>query len=112
MSARFVVVAALLIASTPIPAGPRSAEGVSETPSDFKVAMFGDSTLSEDAAAVFRLVRDEGTRMVLHLGDFDYENDPAAWEAMIDRHLGPDFPFFAVGGNHDLPEWNASQARL
>jgi predicted phosphodiesterase len=95
-----------------MPAEPGSTEAASVTPSDFKVAMFGDSTLSEDAAAVFRLVRDEGTQMVLHLGDFDYENDPAAWEAMIDRHLGPDFPFFAVGGNHDLPEWNAYQARL
>jgi len=38
---------------------------------------------------------------VVHQGDFDYADDPAAWEDMIDSILGPDFPYFASVGNHD-----------
>jgi hypothetical protein len=65
------------------------------------IAFFGDQGLGADAEAVLELVRDEGADAVVHAGDFDYENDAAAWEAQIDAILGPDFPYFASAGNHD-----------
>jgi hypothetical protein len=65
------------------------------------IAFFGDQGLGPDAEDVLALVRDEGADAVVHTGDFDYENDPAAWEAQIDALLGPDFPYFASAGNHD-----------
>jgi len=43
--------------------------------------------------------------MVLHAGDFDYADDPALWEAFINTTLGPTFPYFAAGGNHDMAAW-------
>src|SRR3990172_10629401 len=50
-------------------------------PPEFTIAFFGDQGLGGDAEAVLRLIRDEGADAVLHLGDFDYHDDPAAWDA-------------------------------
>src|SRR3972149_3551716 len=68
---------------------------------DVTIAFFGDQGLGGDAEAVLRLVRDEGADAVIHMGDFDYQDDPAAWDAQIDAFLGPEFPYFASVGNHD-----------
>ncbi|HSG80615.1 MAG TPA: metallophosphoesterase [Gemmatimonadota bacterium] len=57
--------------------------------------------------AVLQLIVDEGADAVLHQGDFDYLDDPAAWEQQIDDVLGPDFPYFVSVGNHDVPMWDA-----
>ena len=82
------------------------------TPPDFTVAFLADQSLSEGAKAVLQLVRDEGADMVLHQGDFDYEHDPAAWDQQINDTLGPDFPYFASVGNHDVPQWTGYQQKL
>jgi len=87
------LIAAFLAAAAPTVA--------QETPVDFKVAFIGDQGLGSDAEAVLTLIRSEGADAVIHQGDFDYQDDPAAWEAMIDGILGPDFPYFASVGNHD-----------
>ena len=70
-------------------------------PGNFKIAFFGDQGLGPDSVAVLDLVLQEGAEAVVHTGDFDYANDPAAWEAQIDATLGADFPYFASAGNHD-----------
>jgi hypothetical protein len=52
---------------------------------------------------------------VVHSGDFDYADDPAAWDAQIDAVLGAHFPYFASAGNHDDSAWkgpNGYQAKL
>jgi hypothetical protein len=72
-----------------------------ETPADFTIAFIGDQGLGSDARAVLELIRAEGTDAVLHQGDFDYGDDPAAWDAQINATLGADFPYFASVGNHD-----------
>jgi hypothetical protein len=51
------------------------------------------------------LIKNEGAEAVLHIGDFDYERDPAAWDARINSVLGPDFPYFACVGNHDRKDF-------
>jgi len=72
-----------------------------EPPPELKIAFIGDQGLGGDAVEVLRLIRDEGAEAVLHQGDFDYDDDPAAWDAQIDDVLGADFPYFASVGNHD-----------
>ena len=70
-------------------------------PVDFKIAFIGDQGLGPNAQAVLTLIRDEGASAVLHSGDFDYTDSPAAWDDQINGVLGANFPYFASAGNHD-----------
>jgi len=81
-------------------------------PPNFTVAFIGDQGSSSDALAVLSLIKSEGADMVLHQGDFDYLNNPNAWDQRINDVLGPDFPYFASIGNHDVPAWNGYQVKL
>ncbi len=72
-----------------------------KTPDNYMVAFIGDQGPKADALAVLELIKNEGADVVVHLGDFDYEHNPAAWEARINAVLGADFPYFACVGNHD-----------
>jgi hypothetical protein len=98
MSKLFLLVPLLFSFASALPHAARAAGPV--TP-DVTIAFFGDQGLGGDAEAVLELIRDEGADAVIHMGDFDYEDDPAAWEAQIDAFLGADFPYFASAGNHD-----------
>jgi hypothetical protein len=84
------------------------ARAVEIPPPDFTIAFIGDQGLGPDAEAVLQLIADEGADAVLHSGDFDYADDPAAWDDQIDRVLGPDFPYFASVGNHDTADFYTS----
>lgn len=79
---------------------------------NLKVAFFGDQGLNANSRAVLQLVEDEGAHMVLQLGDFDYADNPAAWDQQTTDILGADFPYFAVIGNHDLTQWTGYQQKL
>ncbi len=81
-------------------------------PPNFKVAFIGDQGLGRDSKAVLEMIRDEGTDMVLHSGDFDYYDDPDRWDQQINETLGDDFPYFASIGNHDVPAWEGYQRKL
>ncbi len=87
-------------------------EGQPQAPRNLKVAFIADQGTSSDARAVLQLIRDEGADMVLHQGDFDYLDDPDLWDGMINDFLGPDFPYFASVGNHDLDSWPGYQQKL
>ncbi len=75
-----------------------AAQGV---PEEVTIAFIGDQGLGANARAVLELIRNEGADAVLHSGDFDYADDPPAWDAMISGILGEDMPYFASAGNHD-----------
>ncbi len=82
-----------------------------EETADVTIAFIGDQgwePAGERNAprAVLQLIKDEGADAVMHQGDFDYLDDPAAWEAQIDDVLGPDFPYFVSVGNHDVDRWS------
>ncbi len=84
-------------------------------PPNFTVAFIGDQGSGSDARAVLELIRNEGADMVMHQGDFDYDDDPNAWDQLITDVLGSDFPYFASIGNHDDDAWsgpNGYQAKL
>lgn len=74
-------------------------------PPDFRIAFIGDQNNGVAALQVLELIHSEGTNAVVHLGDFDYSDDPSGWDEMITGALGSDFPYFALAGNHDDDEW-------
>jgi len=84
-----------------VPSGGGGGGGGVNTAANFKVAFIGDQGDGSAALAVLRLIRDEGTDMVLHQGDFDYGDNPTQWDNNITSVLGADFPYFASVGNHD-----------
>ena len=90
-----------------------SVQEVGVTPPGFKVAFIGDQGLgSSDSIPVLELILNEGADMVLHQGDFDYNDDPDAWDNQINGVLGPDYPYFASIGNHDTSAWPGYQQKL
>ena len=82
------------------------------TPPNFKVAFIGDQDYQASSVAVLALIQSEGADMVLHQGDFDYNDDPEAWDAQINATLGHDFPYFASIGNHDVIAWDGYKQKL
>ena len=83
-----------------------------QTDSDFRVAFIGDQGNEMQSIAVLNLIKNEGAQMVLHQGDFDYEDNPDAWDKMISDVLGSNFPYFASIGHHDELKWNGYQEKL
>jgi hypothetical protein len=88
--------------------GPAAQTESSATPVDFRIAFIGDQGNGADAGAVLELIAAELTDVVVHSGDFDYDDDPAGWDASITNILGEDFPYFASVGNHDEREFYGS----
>src|SRR5436190_15654003 len=80
--------------------------GSTSTDPNLKVAIIGDQGNGSNAQAVLRLIREEKADMVLHVGDFDYRDDPARWDADIMAILGANFPYFGLVGNHDVDRWS------
>lgn len=70
------------------------------------VAFLGDQGNAGGADSVLNLVKSENAAAVVHNGDFDYENNPTAWNTRIDSILGSNYPYFAVVGNHDAANWD------
>ena len=61
-------------------------------PVNFTIAFIGDQGLGPDSQAVLGLIRAEGADAVLHSGDFDYQDSPAAWDARSPPSWGRTFP--------------------
>jgi hypothetical protein len=76
-------------------------------PPNLKIAFMGDQGLGPNAVAVLNLIKAEGAQAVMHSGDLEYTDNPAAWEAQVNGVLGPDFPYFVSVGNHDELKWAA-----
>lgn len=74
------------------------------------VAFLGDQGLGDDSRGVLQLVKQVGAELVVHAGDLDYHDDPAAWYQQITETLGRDFPYLIVIGNHDKEAWAGYQA--
>jgi len=83
-------------------------ELAAQTPVNFKIAFIGDQGAGSRARSVLNLIKAEGAQLVMHQGDFDYNDDPAAWDAQIDNILGSNFPYFASIGNHDEDRWSGA----
>ncbi|MEK6283993.1 MAG: IPT/TIG domain-containing protein, partial [Acidobacteriota bacterium] len=75
-------------------------------PANFKIAFIGDQGQGPNAIAVLNLIKAEDAQAVMHSGDLDYLDNPAAWDAQINSVLGADFPYFVSIGNHDELAWS------
>lgn len=110
-----VTLLALVVAHAGQMGSVQAAEPTETTP-NLKVAFLGDLGLSGNAQAVLQLVQAEGADMVLHQGDFGYnETDsltPANWDDQITTILGVNFPYFGSVGNHDVGQWADYQQLL
>lgn len=84
-------------------------DNIQEMPINFKVAFIGDQSYNDNSKAVLRLIKDEGTDMVIHSGDIVYESSAEEWEKQINEILGRNFPYFASIGNHDICSWSELQ---
>ncbi len=71
------------------------------TVENLRVAFIGDQTTGQAARDVLDLVKAEGAEFLIIAGDFDYNDDPTAWDDHNVGRLGADYPVFAVAGNHD-----------
>lgn len=96
-----VVVLLFVVSSTG-----RSTTVADATPANLKIAFIGDQGLGDDAIAVLNLIKAERAQAVVHVGDFDYNDNPASWDAQINDVLGVNFPYFATMGNHDEAAWD------
>lgn len=97
--------AALLLALSPPQLPLRDSLPADTVEPPVTLAFLGDQGLGPLSESVIKLIKAEAADMVVHLGDFEYTNNPAAWEDQYDRILGPSFPLIAVAGNHDLYAW-------
>ncbi|KYF51494.1 hypothetical protein BE08_22510 [Sorangium cellulosum] len=84
--------------------GPQSSGGSSTDPG-LLVAFIGDQGNGSNADAVLDLIKNEGADATIHNGDFDYADNPSAWENRINSILGANYPYFAIIGNHDAAAW-------
>ncbi len=73
-----------------------------------KIAFLGDSGIDQDFQNVLNLIKDEQVDAVVHLGDFDYTQNPNAFDAKITSVLGESFPYLVLPGNHDNPNWSST----
>ena len=87
-------------------------EKLIHTDVDLRVAFIADQGNTVQSIAVLNLIKNEGAQMVLHQGDFDYNDDPDAWDRMISNVLGDNFPYFASIGHHDVKAWDGYQEKL
>lgn len=101
-----------LVLALPLAGASAQQPGENEPEPDLKVAFIADQGRGRGARAVLELIKAEGARMVLHQGDFDYRDDPDAFDGLITEVLGADFPYFASPGNHDVDAWPGYRAKL
>lgn len=75
---------------------------------DVLIAFIGDQGNGSNADAVLNLIKNEGAEATVHNGDFDYANNPTAFENRVSAILGSNYPYYAVIGNHDAAAWGGS----
>lgn len=78
------------------------------TDPNFKVAILGDTGATSNFQSVIDLIKNEGAQLVLHQGDFAYDNGISNWTGMInDIQNGiPTIPYLGSEGNHDSANWS------
>ncbi len=98
----------------PAPEFPKESGAVSapRAAGPVKAAFIGDQGNGAAARATLQLIKAEGAEVVFHQGDFDYKDNPEAWDGLINEVLGPSFPYFASVGNHDMKAWPGYQQKL
>lgn len=72
----------------------------------FKVGFVGDQEIKGQSYQVLRTMREQGVKLMVILGDFDYHDNPTAWNTMMTNELtNYGIPYIVAGGNHDMARW-------
>lgn len=77
--------------------------GLTPTTPRLKIAFFGDQGLGTRPRQLLEKIAGERPDLVLHLGDFDYADDPDRWSQTMSALGG--IPWLAMVGNHDVEAW-------
>ena len=78
------------------------------TETNVKIAFIGDQGLTVGGKAVLKLIQDESAAAVAHIGDFEYTNNPEAFDQQInDAWPTNQLPYFGTIGNHDTANWTS-----
>lgn len=85
---------------------------VEDVISPVRVAFVGDSGQTDDTEKVLKLITSENSDLLVHLGDFDYKDDPSDWEEELNKSLPANFNIIPVVGNHDVKAWPEYQANI
>lgn len=85
---------------------PTGLEAPLRTTSGYTVAFVGDQGLTTDSYSVLKLIKSEQAEAAVLLGDYDYQDNPDAWQKMLEETLGTAFPIIPVIGNHDELKWD------
>jgi len=88
---------------------PKAVPPVTTMPANYKVAFLGDAGSGTQQEEVLEMVKSWGAQVVVHSGDFEYLDDAELFEQQLDKVLGPDFPYFASIGNHDVAAWDGTE---
>ena len=72
-----------LLAATASPSESSAQNSVVKPAGAVRVAFLGDQGLGANSRAVLRIIREEDADMVVHSGDFDYGDNPTAWDNQI-----------------------------
>lgn len=87
-------------------------EGIPTEP-NLKVAFIGDTSAGSNYKAVLNLIKSENAEFIVHNGDFDYQNNAAAFFTAMDSVLGAGYPYYFVSkGNHDTGDWSGYAAEF
>ncbi|KAI3630524.1 hypothetical protein MIR68_011959 [Amoeboaphelidium protococcarum] len=73
--------------------------------SKVKIAFIGDQGLGDQSRKVLKLIRKWDADLIVHAGDFDYVDNPTAFQKQLQDVMGTRFPYLSCIGNHDLYEW-------
>ena len=93
------------------PGSPARAQG-SLPPENFTIAFIGDQGLGSNAEAVLQLIGDEGADAVVHSGDFDLQDNPAAWFVIGLQWLDASDGMFGDEKNPEGPNVNYDWMRM
>lgn len=79
----------------------RSASAADSAGDSFSFAASGDHARNAQTTKSLDALRTSGTAFHLALGDLSYDSSEASWCDMVKSHVGKDFPFQLVAGNHE-----------
>jgi hypothetical protein len=82
------------------------------TKHEITVAFIGDQGLTPESQKVLELIKSENADLLMVQGDFDYEDNPEAWDNQFDTILGQNFPVLSTVGNHDVAKWPEYQQKI
>lgn len=80
---------------------------------NFKIAVMGDSAISDEFVEVLNLIKQEDVDLIVHTGDFSNDDGPAGhpwyneyntWGGRFNKVMGESFAIIGADGNHD--DWD------